>query len=321
MAIDDTVVPQLFRHTKRPAWGYAVLAGELPKKRRYQFQDGQLREIRDGFYHLLEPVDQPLDIAMRIANELESQVVTADRRRKALKDNPKLIPFDDQVKAFKHLYPGGFEDETYTAQLRGRDASRRLKKMRDPAIADAQAQLSEDVLKAAIDTGDGGAIQEAVLDVLTSTDLVTRTDLDPFRGLTDSTALDYAKALYNAVYSEARLDNVTGYFEALRRSFGKGTKVSWPALTALPSLLAPNEFVPVKASAFREQSKWMAPGMQLPTDSSGSMYGRLLRMAMSVRDRLEKSEMTANDYIDVFEFITVTMRPKGRQLIAELRGE
>ena len=268
---------------------------------------------------MLEPVDQPLDLALKIASELESQVATADRRRKALKDNPTLIPFEDQVKAFRSMFDGGFEAEDYLKTIRGEGAKRQLKKMRNPVIAAAQAALSEDVLRAALDTSDGPAIRHAALEVLTTTDLVTRTDLEPFRALTDDEMLAYGKALFNAVYNESRGQNVAGYFEAIRRSFPKGTKVTWPMLSALPALLRPHEYVPVKASVFREQSKWMAPGMQLPTDSSGAMYGRLLRMALSVQDRLVKSETNPTDLMDVYEFISLTMRPKGRKVIEEMR--
>ena len=80
-----------------------------------------------------------------------------------------------------------------------------------------------------------------------------------------------------------------------------------------------DEYVVVKASVFREQSKWMAPGMQLPTQSSGSVYQRLLRIAESIKDRLIRAECIPSDMMDVYEFISITMRPKGRKMIAEMR--
>ena len=43
----------LFKHSKRPEWGIAIVAYEQPDKKGFQFEDGKLRIIRDGYYDLL----------------------------------------------------------------------------------------------------------------------------------------------------------------------------------------------------------------------------------------------------------------------------
>jgi nicotinamidase-related amidase len=44
----------LFRHVKRPEWGVGMLVWERDTARAYQFEDGRLRKIREGYYALLE---------------------------------------------------------------------------------------------------------------------------------------------------------------------------------------------------------------------------------------------------------------------------
>jgi hypothetical protein len=66
------LTPTLFRHARRPEWGLAILESETTTHRRFQFQDGQLRTFRRGFYELLEPVDRPLDESLRITEKLEA---------------------------------------------------------------------------------------------------------------------------------------------------------------------------------------------------------------------------------------------------------
>ena len=66
----------LYVHSKRSQWGMSILVYEGEGQRRYQFQDGQLRTFKDGYYQLLEPVVNPPDAAEIVA-ELESKLGVA----------------------------------------------------------------------------------------------------------------------------------------------------------------------------------------------------------------------------------------------------
>ena len=51
-----------YRHRMRPKWGLAILAWDTGDKRGFQFEDGQVRIIKDGFYDLMIEVEpQDLD--------------------------------------------------------------------------------------------------------------------------------------------------------------------------------------------------------------------------------------------------------------------
>ena len=96
----------LYTHVKRPKWGLAILAWEGRESRHYQFQDGQLRTIKDGWYHLLEPVDEPYDSARDIVRDLKS-MLRIERVRRAPDPTPRsvksIISFDEQIKIFRHF--------------------------------------------------------------------------------------------------------------------------------------------------------------------------------------------------------------------------
>ena len=52
---------ELVRHVRRPSWGVGVEVWERNGKRAYQFSDGKMRVIKEGFFHLLEPTQSPGD--------------------------------------------------------------------------------------------------------------------------------------------------------------------------------------------------------------------------------------------------------------------
>ncbi len=49
-------LPTLYRHSKRDAWGYAVLAEEQVGRRTFHFEDGRRRTFKIGWYELMKPI-------------------------------------------------------------------------------------------------------------------------------------------------------------------------------------------------------------------------------------------------------------------------
>ena len=70
----DDNAPTLYAHSKRPRWGFAILAWEGREQRRYQFQDGQLRTFKRGYYELLEEVEDPVERAVDIVRDLKAML-------------------------------------------------------------------------------------------------------------------------------------------------------------------------------------------------------------------------------------------------------
>ncbi len=301
-------LPTLYRHSKRDAWGYAVLAEEQVDRRTFHFEDGRRRTFKIGWYELMKPMDQPdaetVEIARRLAGEL-GQAMT--RARHVDVDIDSLMTLNEQVDAFKKDWPEGFEGPAWLSEIRGQGHDRPLKRHREPVMKRAAEQLT-----AARLTGD--EFEEAwtdMLAILASTDIVSRkTDVAPMEGASPERKAKVLETLSNTLHGSGdyaqRLD---AFIDALRRARG-GTPPSWPLATVLQGLAKPGHHVPVRASAFRDQAHWSAPRLKPPKDPRGKTYVAFLNMAFAVQADIERAGLNPADHIDVYEFIRRTRTRK-----------
>lgn len=85
----------------------AILAFERPTKRGYQFEDGKLRLFKEGFYHLMKPVDRPADETMELVAQLDGKLARAKARRNAdplpIKPPAGVFSLDDRLAALLNL--------------------------------------------------------------------------------------------------------------------------------------------------------------------------------------------------------------------------
>ncbi|HRE88188.1 MAG TPA: hypothetical protein PK095_03525 [Myxococcota bacterium] len=334
---DET--PTLYRHPRRPDWGLAILDSEDQLHRRYQFQDGELRTIRKGFYQLLEPVDRPLDEQARISERLEAARDVSRARKEIVEtSSSSLVSLPDQVGHFKATYPGGFADPRYTEQVRGEGAGRRLKRQRDPLIEQAREALAEDKLRGWLeDSEDMSPMREALLGVLKATDLVKRDELEIVASLTPSALSRVAEVLLaiwedeNSQGGEAdpANDNSSSdrahdtieldheqQFDALVAALTVETEPRWCLPTTILAALFPDSYPPVRHNIYREQARWMAPRFKLDRTPSGRQYQRLRAMTAQVRQKLAREALEARDLFDVWDFMWETLRPKAKEALA-----
>ncbi|MFK7991927.1 MAG: hypothetical protein AB8I08_38275 [Sandaracinaceae bacterium] len=313
----------LYTHSKRPQWGLAILAWEGREKRRYQFQDGTLRTIKNGYYHLLEPVDEPYDSARDIVRDLKS-MLRIERVRRAPEPTPKsvksIISFDDQILIFQHFYPAGFQDETWITEVRGSEDLSRLKRHRAPAIEESKDLLSQDIVDDLMEKKDYVDLHERAKAVLASTNLTTSKDTAALRNLPEAHFEKFAQALRELLYGDGPYEaRFTRWVAVLSET--EDERVTWPLATAVPALVQPERHVAIKPSVFRAQSQWMAPSMPYESTPSGDLYSRMHKMSLEVARRLEKAEIPARDLLDVYDFIWTTLRPKARKLLDEIKAK
>lgn len=311
----------LYTHAKRPSWGYAILAWEGREKRRYQFQDGQLRTFKKGYYDLLEPVDEPYDSARDIVRDLKS-MLRIERLQRAPEPTPKsvdrIISFDDQILIFEAFYPEAFEDEKWIAEVRGAEDRKRLKRHRQAAAAEAAELLAEDTVRELLDKGDYDAIWERAKDVLGSTNLTTSKDTAALRNVPEENREAFAHALVDLLWGEGPFEpRFTKWVAVLAKT--PNERVTWPLATAIPALVQPERHVAIKPSVFRAQAQWMAPSLPYDSYPTADLYNRFCKMASEVSRRLDKEGRTPRDFLDVYDFIWTTLRPKGRKLLKELK--
>lgn len=301
----------LYRHRKCPQWGLAVLAWENIDKRGYQFEDGNLRVFKSGFYTLLEDVEPPADQSRRVLEFLNRTLGRSQAVAKAASRDVVLIPFTDQVTYFKAQYPGGFLDKVWLEKIRGDGVARPLKRHRNPALARAKEQLSASALDRMIADQDHAGVINALTEVLEQTNLVTATKLKPL-----SSALHYhqqtiALAVRELLHGE---EDFSPRFSSWVNSMGKP---SWELATAPLALINPGEHICVKPSVFEQQALWLSPRLRHVRLPRGETYQHYLKMAVAIFEQLESAELKPQDLMDVYDFIDVTLRPATRKLLAK----
>ncbi len=320
----DVLTEPLYNHVKRPGWGLAILAGQMEDKREYQFQDGTQRIIKEGYWDLMQPVDQPFDRAQKIVRELKSMLRAARSREAAAgtakKTGPPPVSFQEQHQFFRaRLFADGLGGEEWKSKVRGEGANKRRKRHRDAAIAHAQELLAKEALEELIYDGDFAEIRRRVHAVLTATDLTASSDTAPLRRLPEAAEPELAENLVYMLYGDgpfaSRFDRFT---TALATQTNE--RVRWPMSSALAALVHPNEHVCVKPNVFREQARWMAPSFRYTPTPSGASYMRLLEVAKAVQKKLTEAGEPVRDLMDVFDFIHETLRPKARKEIEAARA-
>lgn len=305
-----TKVTPLVRHSRRDSWGRAIMVWEREHKRGYQFEDGEVRVFAEGYYGLLEPARKPDPLLrnqlMQQARESGLLERTQKGRKSGGKSSGPKPTVADQITLFSNEFVAGFRDEEWVKAYRSRDKGR-IKRLRDPAIADAKQRLSKADLDACIEAGRYGDVFARVVEVLGKTDLVTKKQLEIFENL--EVDRDLAVAMRDYLH-----DVRTGELEPMARlrrdlaRFGV-RKIAWTVLTAPRALLHPDDHMCVRPSMVRAQAKNImprhAPGRQPNADD----YARCLEVAMTVRKQLTEADLAPRDLFDVTDFMWSTLRP------------
>lgn len=310
---DSAPVPgdRLYQHSKRKQWGLAVLAWEQEGKRGYQFEDGELRVFAERFYGLLAEVECPPEKTARLLSKLGR----ASGAGKDGKDDRKLT-FDEQLQVFLEEFPESFAGPAWKGHHRGEGSSRRLKRHRDSAAADAQEQLSKEALDELISAGDHAEILRRMTDIVHATDLVTRAQAEPVARAKPSEEL--SRGLRSVLYGEGEFE--PRFDEYCRLLLEAGRKqLSWPLATSIPALVLPEAHVAVRPTVLAKQAQWAYPRLRYSTKPEGRVYTRILTMARTVRDALTRSGHQPKDLLDIYDYMLVTLRPAAQKILDEVR--
>ena len=312
----STTLPVLFVHVKRPEWGLGILSEERGDSRSFLFQDGVLRTFRDGFYHLLQPADRPLDVLLRIARNLSDRLGMRAGGQGVLKQAEKrdVVRLETQIAVFRMLYPEGFDDPGYIDAFRGTGAKKRLKRHLDAASAHAIEALAKDELQRLLDEGSFSEIHRKACAVVDGTDLCAPAARKIVTELPEERHGDFAKALFDILHSdEAFFDRFTRMLDVLQPA--DGGNVKWTIATLLPALVHPDKHVAVKARPFALAARWAAPQLQVVTEPNAVVYDRLREMAKSLIEQLKAEGLAPRDLLDIRTFIDQSFRPKNLEML------
>ncbi len=294
----------LYRHTKRPEWGVSIMVWERGDARAYQFEDGQLRKIRKGYYKLFQPADDLGERTESIRNNL-LRVAGAgvDPDRKVIEP---VCPFSAQVDLFTKLYPKGFQDPEWIDDHRASDGAA-LKRHRGPISTEAKEVLSAARCKEARSSGEYAGLSETVADLLARTNLVPISYAKALRGLDPDEKARYGESVDALLHGEGGYEERFRAYLATQRTLFK-TRPAWRPATAVAGLVQADEHVIVRRSAFLRQAGSVAPGARYSPRATSRSYLNFLRVANGTRERLSAAGHEPRDLLDVHDFIWTTLR-------------
>lgn len=300
---DEEVV--LYRHSKRPQWGVAILAWEKDTRRAYQFEDGRLRRIKKGYYKLMQPADDVDRARDTIVRSLRN-ALKANRGKVDTKVQDQVAPFDDQVDLFITMYPGGFQDEQWIEDHRT-TSGRALKRHREPVVNDTRDLLSKERCDELIEGGRHEDLVESALDILAATSLVAISHVKTLRRISDEEKVEFAERIRDLLHGEGDFDErFDAYLDFLTEVFAG--RPSWRLATALPALMYPDHHVCVRRSAFTRQAGAISPMARYSKRATVRSYKNFRRVAQVVKKRLAKKGHEARDYLDIYDFVWDTLR-------------
>ncbi|MEM6989460.1 MAG: hypothetical protein AAF721_03150, partial [Myxococcota bacterium] len=259
--------------------------------------------------------EAPNDVAERLLAARKEQ--PADPTKPKSKRRPKAVPtLEDQVTVFIGSGIEGFSDAAWLKNHRGLSGSRRLKRHRDAAIAEAKELLGKEALDELLAAGRYEVVLERAHAVLSKTDLVTKKQLEPLVNARRSSAL--ALSLRNYLHE---VDTDGAHFDEFLRRLGRSStgRYTWPLMTALRALVNPEADVCIKPSVFVVQARSMSPSLAKKLRPTGATYNRYRAMAQELRTRLAGLGLEAADMLDVYDFVWATMRPAAAQSVEAAR--
>lgn len=300
-----------YRHTKKPGWGLALILWERDGKRAYKFEDGKERIIAEDYYRLLNRTDEEPDSDSVLIAEI-AKLRGGDTDSKA-----DSMTFEEQLSVYLAQYPGAFGSDAWIKGYRGKEGKRRLKRHRVPAIAEAQERLSKAELERILEQGAYKELQETLVEVLGSTDLVTKAQLEPYRkGVAGE---NFTRALYAMLYGEG--DMAKRFTELAQHMSMLWPRVPWTVITAPLALVHPKEHVCVKPSVFTKQADCTTKPIRPTKLPTARVYRGYLEMCKELREKLSNAGALPHDLLDIYDFIWVTQRPAAAEHLARVRAE
>lgn len=316
---DPDSPPRLYTHSRREQWGVGILTDEADGKRSIRFQDGKLRRFKEEYYHLLDEYDASDAVIATVAEEL---IATHDahnqieRRRKQAAEQPPVMSFDEQVRVFEHLFPGGFQGDTWLDECRRpTDEGGHRKRHVEAALTKAQEILTKEALEGKLSE----EIIAAVVEVMQLTKLASPSKLvRPFQEAAENNTEELGNAVLALLHGEESYDDRMRAFVMALDAAGIGN-VTWPMVTLLPSLVHPELHVAVNHRPFALQARSLDPNSAVPKAPSPIGYNRFQALAHTVRDRLIDRGHKPADLMDIRGFIWETLRPRGVQALDEIK--
>ena len=235
---------KLFTHAKVPVWGRGLLVGKRDGRLVLHWEDGKEHLVALSHEAMLLPCALPPDEAVAVEAKITN--LRAPRPRgvggaRTPKPRAATTSFEEQLRRFEILFPGGFTGERYLTSERGADGVENTGKDRykQGGVFLAQKLLGEGAF------GDVETVFTNAGAVLGATNLVFAVEgAIPYRGMKPEHRAPFAEALRALLHGAGDYSDRFDQFVAsimLADSKGKARQPTWPLTTLFPALLRPSE--------------------------------------------------------------------------------
>jgi hypothetical protein len=303
--------PTLFEHSRRQSWGLGIVLKKQRDRIQLRFQDGRTRTFKHGYYHLIDVVDRPLDVALRVTDALEAMGDVKPARRSTRRS--EQVSLDEQIALFGRLYEGGFQGDDYVAQHRSDGRRKPLKRHREGLLTLAEPLRTP--------RGDGNVEDRfaAAVALVKATDLVGAKERKAFAGIAEDAREGVVDGIDEVLHGEGPLaPRFDRFVRLLETAMGKAP--SWGLATLFRGTVFAKDDLVVRRRAAALQAAWMAPGLAIGPRPMGLVYERLSDMAGRLRETLVEAGLSPRDGLDLIDFMWLTLKPAAVEEVLEARA-
>ena len=299
----------VYKNDLQPAWGLGLVIEDKPDNWVLLFEHAGRKKFIKAKTKSLVPVPLDKDAMALLHAKVHGRKAAGGASKPKAPRKPSaatFVSFDEQVKLFESLFPGGFTGEKFSAEERGVASDKAAKGYIDESIRLAQATLG----KEQFDAGKPDEVFAAVLRLLKLTGIVFPMEGQiPLNLLSEADRPALLSALRALLHGEGefavRLETFAGAL-SLKDKTGAAKKVTWPFATHFPALLAPSEHICVKPTAFASQATTLGLDIAKTQPVSADGYRKFLNMAQETQKRLVAAGHKPRDLMDVYSFIQRT---------------
>jgi hypothetical protein len=280
-----------------------------------------LRVLAEPFYRFMVPVEATKERDHAILDRLMVQVDSRDAQLvtpRASLPPSRHFGIAEQLVVFGEAHPGGF-DATWQTAVRGDGAGRRLKRHRNPGMADMRREINPERLEKSMKAGTFGEVWLSIADVLDATDLVAAAPIAQLRKAANRANEQSVNALGQVLFGAGEFpDRFDSFVNSIQRLLRRPP--SWELVTAVLALTDPCQHICVRRSSLQQQADWIMPELRAGARPNALTYGGFMRLAKLVCQQLEQSGLTPHDYFDVYDFVKTTTAPRAVERMAVLRA-
>lgn len=262
--------------------------------------------------HEVEPAEDAAPLLESLRRMVQRRNPESTQPARVSLDLESKMPWEDQIRIFEAMHPGGFTGDTWQSDRRGGEGRKRLKRHRNPMLTDAAEILAEERVNAALNDGTHLDYVKEIAGMLGASDLVGKAYVEQLVRLKDDKAKSWVEALNELLHSNRRKALCfTHWLDVHRTTMGKFP--SWKAATVLPALLFPEREVCVHKTSFLGVAGEVAPAEPYSKSPTASGYIAMRALAETVAEKLRAAGHEPQDMLDVRDFIESTMRPSAKK--------